>query len=54
MEHGKALLAMCKEVWVFGDIISSGMQAEIELAEELGIPIKYFPDVDAWLGGKIC
>jgi hypothetical protein len=30
------------------------MQAEIELAEELGIPIKYFPDVDAWLGGKIC
>lgn len=54
MEHGKALLAMCKEVWVFGDIISSGMQAEIELAEELGIPIKYFPDVDAWLRGKIC
>ena len=29
------------ELWVFGDRISSGMKAEIELAERLKIPIVY-------------
>ena len=29
------------EVWVFGDRISSGMKAEIELAERLKIPVLY-------------
>ena len=52
IQHGLTMLAMCKEVWVFGDIISSGMQAEIELAEKLNIPIKYIPDIDAWLEVK--
>lgn len=28
------------EVWLFGDRISVGMKAEIELANQLGIPVK--------------
>jgi hypothetical protein len=31
-----------RELWVFGLTISEGMRAEIELAEDLKIPIKYF------------
>lgn len=27
------------EVWLFGDRISNGMQAEIDLANQLGIPV---------------
>lgn len=27
------------EVWLFGDRISNGMQAEIQLAQKLGIPV---------------
>lgn len=31
---------MVDEMWLYGDRISSGMQHEVELAMELGIPIK--------------
>jgi len=31
-----------KELWVFGSRISEGMRAEIELAEDLEIPVRYF------------
>ena len=30
------------ELWLFGDRISAGMQAEIDLANELKIPVKNF------------
>jgi len=30
------------EVWVFGLTISKGMKAEIELAKDLEIPVRYF------------
>jgi len=33
-----------KEVWVFGDKRTDGMQAEIDLAVDLGIPIRTFSD----------
>lgn len=36
------LLKRCKEIWVFGDVISEGMQGEIKFAEEHNIPIRYF------------
>ena len=37
---GLALLGLCDEVWVFGDI-SSGMAAEIEEAKRLHKPVVY-------------
>ena len=41
LAFGLALLAVCDEVWVFGEI-SSGMAREIEEAKRLGKPVKYF------------
>ncbi len=37
---GLELLKRCDELWRFGDIVSEGMKGEIELAKELGIPVK--------------
>ena len=34
-------LEVCAEVWVFGTTITKDMQAEIERAKELKIPVKY-------------
>ncbi|AGL03631.1 DUF7768 domain-containing protein [Desulfoscipio gibsoniae] len=42
IEMGLALLSHCREVWVFGSRVSSGMAAEIDQAKVLGIPVKYF------------
>lgn len=36
------VLALCDEIWVFGDRISKGMAAEIEYAKEAYIPVRYF------------
>jgi len=41
---GLDLLYRCAELWIFGPKISRGMLGEIELAERLGIPIKYYND----------
>jgi len=41
---GKVFLDGCKEVWVFGGVISSGMEEEISRANKRGIPIRYFTD----------
>lgn len=38
------LLGKCDELWVFGDIISSGMAAEVAKAERRHIPIRYFTE----------
>ena len=38
----KVLLRRCDQVWVFGEIISSGMGYELELARNYKKPIKYF------------
>lgn len=41
-EMAQELLAICDEVWVFADNgISEGMKAEINLASELGKPVRY-------------
>ena len=42
MRYGLEAMWQCREVWVFGRMISEGMGAEIELASDLKIPIKYF------------
>ena len=41
LDLGLELLEHCDEVWVFGDI-SEGMKREIEKAEELNKPIRWF------------
>ncbi|WP_312645463.1 DUF4406 domain-containing protein [Hydrogenoanaerobacterium sp.] len=41
LDMGIAVLGKCDELWACGDRISSGMQAEIDLAKQLGIPICY-------------
>lgn len=41
LDLGLELLEHCGEVWVFGDI-SEGMKREIEKAEELNKPIRWF------------
>ncbi len=39
---GIDLLKRCEEMWVFGDRVSEGMETEIKVAHDLGIPIFYF------------
>ena len=41
LRMGLELLKLCDEVYVYGDVISEGMAAEIALAEEMGLPIFY-------------
>lgn len=38
----KVLLGKCNEVWVFGDVISKGMEIEIKKAKRRGQVLKYF------------
>ena len=40
------LVKRCDELWVFGPI-SDGVQREIELAESLNKPIRYFEVIDS-------
>ena len=39
---GLVLLGKCRELWVFGENISSGMQAEITKAKSRNMPVRYF------------
>lgn len=38
-----AMMALCDELWVFGDTVSTGMAAEIAWFEKAGRPIRHFP-----------
>ena len=40
IEMGLTMLSRCDELWAFGSRISAGMQAEIEEADRLGIPVR--------------
>jgi len=39
---GKAIMSKCAEVWVCGDYISPGMDAEIKRAQRKGYKLRYF------------
>lgn len=41
LEMDMIILKKCKEIWIFGENITSGMKQEIELASEEGIIIKF-------------
>jgi len=40
IDMGLTMLSKCDELWVFGPRISAAMQAEMEEADRLGIPIR--------------
>lgn len=42
IEMGLVLLAICRELWVFGKQISQGMAIEINQAKKHNIPIRHF------------
>lgn len=44
MHFGNVLMSLCREVWVFGDIISPGMDAEIRRARWKNYRLKFFSD----------
>ena len=44
LKMGIVFLGKCEEVWVFGDVISEGMAAEIEKAKKMRKKIRYFTD----------
>lgn len=46
LQLGIELLLRCDEVWVCGGIISEGMQAEIDIATEFLIPVKWIDASD--------
>jgi hypothetical protein len=41
---GTALMSKCAEVWVFGSIISAGMEAEIKRAKWKDYRLRYFTE----------
>lgn len=51
IDMGIALLTKCDEIWVFGERISSGMQAEISVAKALNIGIKRFNEMGEPIDG---
>ncbi|MDD3963140.1 MAG: hypothetical protein PHU76_01630 [Synergistaceae bacterium] len=40
IDMGLAMLSRCDELWAFGECMSSGMIAELDEAERLGIPAR--------------
>lgn len=44
MFFGMVLLTKCEQVWVFGNVISSGMDKEIRKAKSKGIQVRYFAE----------
>lgn len=36
------LIGKCNELWVFGDTVTAGMKAEIDVAKRRRQPIRYF------------
>lgn len=44
MAMGIEMLKKCDELWAFGKTISEGMAAEIELANNTGITVRYLED----------
>lgn len=42
MLMNEILLSKCRELWVFGDVISNGMAYEIDMAKKRKMTIRYF------------
>ena len=44
LHFGNVLMSQCREVWVFGNIVSPGMDAEIRRARWKNYRLKFFDD----------
>ena len=44
LKMGIVFMGKCEEIWVFGDMISEGMAAEIDKAQRMRKKIRYFTD----------
>lgn len=44
MHMDLVILKHCKELWVFGENITSGMQEEIDLARKRNLTVKHFSE----------
>ena len=44
LKMGIVFMGKCEEIWVFGDVISEGMAAEIEKAKKMRKRIRYFTE----------
>ncbi len=44
LKIGIVFMGKCEEIWVFGDVVSEGMAAEIEKAKRMRKKIRYFTD----------
>lgn len=42
LHFGNVLMSLCREVWVFGDTVSAGMEAEIKRARWKNYRLRYF------------
>lgn len=54
LKMGIVLLSKCEQVWVFGDVISEGMTAEIEKAKKQHKRIRYFTEDLKEVGHEDC
>lgn len=43
-QAGMNLLWLRDEIWVFGEVISEGMEAEIRFSKNLNLPVRYITD----------
>ena len=53
---GLEMLRRADAVWAFGDYLTTGMRAELELAMELRLPMRFFTDTceeKAWEGNAL-
>ena len=46
LKFGIVLLSRCAELWWFGDVVSRGMQGEIDYANRRGIPVIHIDEND--------
>ena len=44
LKMGIVFMGKCEEIWVFGDVVSAGMAAEIDKAKRMRKKIRYFTD----------
>lgn len=44
LKMGMVILEKCRQVWVFGNVITAGMDAEIKRAEKLKKKVRYFSE----------
>ena len=53
IKAGRSLLWYCDELWVFGEVITQGMQSEIDFCAGLGVPVKHIKEnqIKKFLGG---